>query len=133
MENQVNTPRASFDTPQLYELLEENEVVCKAAGNLFFTSEENPNCSLLHCGMQDKTNTASYYSNTQKHIAQTLPSHTACFPSSQIFAVKVHFSLLLTLSPTKMIQVKDTAHNRNAKRASKYNVGRRNQASLITF
>lgn len=51
MENQVNTSRAFFDMPQLYELLGENEVACREAGKLLFTSEENPNRGLLCCGM----------------------------------------------------------------------------------
>lgn len=32
-----------FDMPQLYELLGENEAACREAGNLLFTTEENPN------------------------------------------------------------------------------------------
>lgn len=37
--------------PQLYELLGENEVACREAGNLLFTSEEDPNRCLLCHGM----------------------------------------------------------------------------------
>lgn len=37
--------------PQFYELLGENEVACREAGKLLFTSEENPNSFLLCCGM----------------------------------------------------------------------------------
>lgn len=51
MENQVSTSRALFffffDMSQLYELLGENEVACRATGNLLFTREENPNRGLL--------------------------------------------------------------------------------------
>lgn len=43
--------RVFFDMPQFYELLGENEAACREAGNLLFTSEENPNRSLLFCGM----------------------------------------------------------------------------------
>lgn len=51
MENQVNISRAFSDMPQLYELLGENEVACREAGDLLFTSEENPNRCLLCCRM----------------------------------------------------------------------------------
>lgn len=40
-----------FYMPQLYELLRENEAAGREAGNLLFSTEENPNRSLLCCGM----------------------------------------------------------------------------------
>ena len=73
------------------------------------------------------------WQNSKAHSSNVSLSHTACFPSFQIFAVRVHFPSCLPFHQRNIMLAKHTAHNQNEKTANKYNVVRMNQASLISF
>lgn len=135
MENQVNTSRAFFfffDMSQLYELLGENEVACRATGNLYLLVRRiliEISCVVVrkvkHSQILQEHSTVRFFFFLSLSLFSFFPN---IYRESSFFLLPTLSANKNHVSKTHCIQPKW-----KKKTANEYNVVRKNQASLISF